>query len=152
VTGLATLDGTLNVSLVNGFLPNLDDRFQVLLFGSHIGNFSAENGLDVGGGLRLDPQFDAGSLTLVTTGGNAPPPPGGAGSNGSRHIPTLEQAALSTLPVDLAGGNLWQAGAVANNGNKAGDGLDMFFQLMAESAENVGKHCMAYQLSDLGAS
>jgi hypothetical protein len=139
VTGQATLDDTLNVSLANGFTSNLDDRFQVLIFGSRNGNFTVKNGLDLGNGLRFDPQYDAGSLTLVTTAGNAPPPPGGAGSNGSHHFPVLEQAALSTLPVDLAGANLWQAGAAANNGNKAGDGLDMFFQLMAERAENLGK-------------
>jgi hypothetical protein len=68
VTGLATLDGTLNVELTNGYMPNVGDSFQVLIFGSRSGDFATENGLNIGGGLRLDPQYDASSLTFVAGG------------------------------------------------------------------------------------
>jgi hypothetical protein len=67
ISGMALLDGTLTVTVTNGFLPNIDDRFQILVFGSRSGDFAVENGLDLGGGLRLDPQYDSTSLTLVTT-------------------------------------------------------------------------------------
>jgi Ca2+-binding RTX toxin-like protein len=40
VTGTATLDGTLNVNLINGFLPNLDDRFVYLSYASINGDFA----------------------------------------------------------------------------------------------------------------
>jgi hypothetical protein len=66
VSGSVTLDGVLNVSLVVGYTPDLGDSFQILTFGSRTGDFAFKNGLDLGGGLRLDPQYDAGSLTLVT--------------------------------------------------------------------------------------
>ena len=77
VTGLATLNGTLNVALTNGYLPNAGDSFQVLLFGSVSGDFAAENGLNLGSGLQLDPEYSASGLTLVTMAGT-PPPGGGA--------------------------------------------------------------------------
>ena len=79
VTGLATLNGTLNVALTNGYLPNAGDSFQVLLFGSVSGDFATENGLNLGNGLQLDPEYSAGGLTLVTIAGT-PPPGGGASS------------------------------------------------------------------------
>ena len=46
VGGSATLDGTLNVSLANGFTPADLDSFQVLTFGSRSGDFAVKNGLD----------------------------------------------------------------------------------------------------------
>ncbi|MFQ5796053.1 MAG: CARDB domain-containing protein, partial [Candidatus Bipolaricaulia bacterium] len=67
INGTATLDGTLNVSLINGFVPIAGDRFQVMTFGSRSGDFATQYGLDLGSGLAFDPVFDTGSLTLVTT-------------------------------------------------------------------------------------
>ena len=58
VTGQVTLDGTLNVSLLGGFAPNIDDAFRVLLFGSGSGDFATKNGLDLGNGI-------AGSTTIT---------------------------------------------------------------------------------------
>jgi hypothetical protein len=67
VTGAATLDGTLNVALVNGFTPALNDRFRFMTFGSRTGFFSAQNGLDLGGGLAFQvDQTDPLDLELVT--------------------------------------------------------------------------------------
>jgi hypothetical protein len=39
----------------------------VLIFGSRCGDFAVDTGLDIGNGLRFDPQYDATSLTLVMT-------------------------------------------------------------------------------------
>jgi hypothetical protein len=68
VSGSATLNGTLNVILLNGFQPSPGDSFQVLTFGSHTGDFSTYTGLDLGNGHSLSPVFNANGreLDLVT--------------------------------------------------------------------------------------
>jgi hypothetical protein len=128
ITGLATLDGTLNITLANGFTPNVGDSFQILLFGSRSGDFAIENGLNLGGGLQLDPAYDAASLTLVTTAGT-PPPGGGASFPRSRHLPGLDQVAFRSLQGNSDGD------AVAPDGKIARDNLDRLFQLLAERAD-----------------
>jgi hypothetical protein len=65
VSGLATLAGTLNVSLINGFTPSLGQTFQVVGYGSHTGTFTTLSGTDLGGGLRLAPTYGATGLTLT---------------------------------------------------------------------------------------
>ena len=40
VTGSATLDGTLQVSLLNGYVPALGTNFQILTFADYTGGFS----------------------------------------------------------------------------------------------------------------
>jgi hypothetical protein len=71
VSGTATLDGTVNITLLNGFVPTPGDDFQVLTFGTVTGDFTNYNGLDLGGGLSLAPVYDSNSLTLVTMSGPA---------------------------------------------------------------------------------
>ena len=41
ISGLATLNGTLNISLINGFTPSPGDTFQIMTFASRSGGFSA---------------------------------------------------------------------------------------------------------------
>jgi hypothetical protein len=43
ITGSASLDGSINVSLLGGYLPHAGDRFEILEAASLIGGFSAEN-------------------------------------------------------------------------------------------------------------
>src|SRR5262249_5084110 len=50
VQGTATLDGTLNLSLLNGYVPNPDDVFALLTSNGLSGDFATINGLDFGGG------------------------------------------------------------------------------------------------------
>jgi hypothetical protein len=68
VTGLATLGGTLQINLVNGYQPQSGDQFQPLLFGSGSGTFAHYTG-DVGGFAFLYVYEDGGylppGLTLV---------------------------------------------------------------------------------------
>jgi hypothetical protein len=63
VTGLATLDGTLNVTLVGGFTPAAGNTFQIVPFGSSNGDFATKTGFRVGAGLFLREDFSSG-LTL----------------------------------------------------------------------------------------
>jgi hypothetical protein len=58
ITGQATLDGTLTVTLLNGFVPG---PLQVVTFGSHSGTFAT---LD-GDGPMYTPVYSATSLTLT---------------------------------------------------------------------------------------
>ena len=105
VTGSVTLDGTLSVSLLGGFLPKQGDSFEVMDFASRQGDFSQWEGLDLSNGLMLDHVYDEQSLilrigvvspatpTLVTT---ASPADATLGSGGT---PTLSDSAV------LSGGN-----------------------------------------------
>jgi hypothetical protein len=68
VTGTATLDGTLGVTLLNGFQPMLNDQFAVLTFGSRSGTFGKLNFPSLGGTLFLAPLNDTASLTLLVEG------------------------------------------------------------------------------------
>jgi hypothetical protein len=70
VSGAATLNGELNIKA--GFVPTVGSRFTVLTFGSRTGAFANITGLDVGGGITLQPQWNANSLDLVATAGGAP--------------------------------------------------------------------------------
>ncbi len=49
VSGVATLDGTLSVSLINGYTPPPGDSYPVITFASEAGDFSEELGLYLGG-------------------------------------------------------------------------------------------------------
>ncbi|MCA9035909.1 MAG: hypothetical protein KDA91_12315, partial [Planctomycetaceae bacterium] len=64
VTGTAILDGTLQVSIVNGFVPVNGDAFEILQFDSRVCDFLTKTGLDLGNGLYLAAAFDLDSMTL----------------------------------------------------------------------------------------
>jgi hypothetical protein len=67
VTGPASLDGELNVSLVNGFVPNPGDRFTILSCASRTGTFPVKNGTNLGNGLALVPLYSNTNLVLVAS-------------------------------------------------------------------------------------
>lgn len=58
--------GTLSVTLVNGFIPAPGEEFAVLTYLVRNGEFADYQGLDLGGGLMLIPQYRPDSLVLVT--------------------------------------------------------------------------------------
>lgn len=64
VSGSANLGGHLNVNFINGFLPQLGDQFDVMLFGSRSGDFDSLNLPYVGIGKALDTAYTPGSLQL----------------------------------------------------------------------------------------
>ncbi|MDZ4804357.1 MAG: CARDB domain-containing protein [Candidatus Eisenbacteria bacterium] len=72
VSGAVTIDGTLNVSLINGFTPSLGDSFRVVTAGS-VNGITTFNGLGVGPGLVLEPRNTGDGISLhVVTDSNAP--------------------------------------------------------------------------------
>jgi hypothetical protein len=67
IGGTATLDGTLNVLLLNDFMANVGDSYQILQFQSVVGDFATYNGLNLVGGNTLNPAYDAMDLYLVVS-------------------------------------------------------------------------------------
>src|SRR5262249_8538403 len=65
ISGAATLDGTLNVGRLNGYLPNSGDTFKVLSFGSRSGQFATITGLALGNSADLRANYSATDVTLV---------------------------------------------------------------------------------------
>jgi VCBS repeat-containing protein len=73
ISGAASFDGTINVSLINNFMPILGDSFKVINYGSYTGNNNLDfTGLILGNGLRLNPIFNAKDLTFVVASSAAP--------------------------------------------------------------------------------
>ena len=68
VAGNATLGGTLSVELINSFEPTAGDSFTVMTFGSREGDFATYTGLEMPGGLLLEPTLTANSLILSIGG------------------------------------------------------------------------------------
>ena len=64
VASLASLGGTLNLSLINGFEPSLGDSFVILTYGSRTGTFATINHLDLGSGKRFQATYNPANLTL----------------------------------------------------------------------------------------
>jgi RHS repeat-associated protein len=82
VTGSATLGGTLDISLVNGFGPSAGQAFQVLSYAGSGGSFAAINGLEQDNQATLKPVINPTDFTLqaiatapnlVATGVTVPP-------------------------------------------------------------------------------
>ena len=66
INGTVALDGTLDVTLIERFLPELGNTFQIMCFGSAVGDFAQYDGLDLDGGLVLVPSLLSDSLVLTT--------------------------------------------------------------------------------------
>jgi T5SS/PEP-CTERM-associated repeat protein/autotransporter-associated beta strand protein len=92
VAGKVTLDGTLQVSLINPpFRPAHNDRFTVLTFASRTGDFATKTGLDLGSRLQLIPEYTPTSLVLTVSQG---------GSGTWR----LDQSGSASVPANWSGG------------------------------------------------
>ena len=62
--GSASLAGTLNIILLDGYTPPLGSQFNLFSLASHSGDFTSYTGLNFGGNLALRPTFTATSLML----------------------------------------------------------------------------------------
>jgi uncharacterized repeat protein (TIGR01451 family) len=65
VTGAASLNGTLNVSLINSFTPISGTVFRIVNFSTRSGDFITETGMNVGGWLFLLPYYSSDHLSLI---------------------------------------------------------------------------------------
>ena len=64
IAGEMDLGGTLSISLLGGYVPNLGDSFQVLVAASRVGEFSSILGADLGGNLIFDVLYGLNDVTL----------------------------------------------------------------------------------------
>ena len=64
VTGTASLAGTLNVCLINGYLPTLDSTFPIMTFASSSGDFATKTYSNPGGGNALLSGYTPASLVI----------------------------------------------------------------------------------------
>ncbi|HEX7377993.1 MAG TPA: hypothetical protein VF278_12810, partial [Pirellulales bacterium] len=65
VSGATALDGTMNISLVNGYQPALGDAFKVMTYGSEAGQFATINGAGIPNNLALAAAYNTTDLTLT---------------------------------------------------------------------------------------
>src|SRR5262249_30750003 len=70
VSGTSTLDGTLQVGLINGYSPAGGDSARVLTFNSRTNDFASKNGLTFTGGV-FAPVYGSNNLTLTAKTGPA---------------------------------------------------------------------------------
>ena len=68
ITGIATLAGTLEVSLLDNYVPAVGTSFQILTFAEYTGIFTREIGLAPPRPRSLKPVWDNHDLTLTETG------------------------------------------------------------------------------------
>jgi len=87
MTGAASLGGTLNIQLVNGFVPALSNSFQLMSYSSRNGTFSHVGGQNLGNGLFLNPVYQANGLVLIVLDAKAHLEVSSAGfTNGEFHL------------------------------------------------------------------
>jgi hypothetical protein len=65
------LAGTLNIKLINGFIPALGTTFKVLNFSSETGKFGTVNGLAINGSEHFALTYQASDVLLTVTSGAA---------------------------------------------------------------------------------
>ena len=68
VTDDATLGGTLELSLINGFIPEPGDTFQIITADAITGTFDTLLGADLGNGLMFEIFYSATDVVLEVTG------------------------------------------------------------------------------------
>jgi hypothetical protein len=65
----ASLNGTLNVTLINNFLPAIGNTFTILTTSARTGQFATVNGLSINGGEHFQISYGATSVTLMVVSG-----------------------------------------------------------------------------------
>jgi hypothetical protein len=75
ISGTASLNGTLNISLVNGYVPVINDTFIFLTASGVSGSFSTVNGLGINDLMKFFLYYDPNDVRLVVGSTAATPEP-----------------------------------------------------------------------------
>ncbi len=67
IGGTTTLAGTLNLTLIGGFVPNLGATFPILGFASRTGTFATVTGTAIAAGKQFAVGYNAADVTLTVT-------------------------------------------------------------------------------------
>jgi len=70
VAGGASLNGTLNIKLINGFVPAIGDVFTILTGSAISGTFATVNGLGINSGEHFEITYNANNVTLTVASGS----------------------------------------------------------------------------------
>ncbi len=122
VAGAATLGGTLNVSLLGGFVPAPGTVFPIVTAAARTGTFSAISGLQINAGLFFDLVYDATGASLVVESLNAGADAAVNEGQPFNLLATFADAGMSddyTASVDWGDGSPAEPLAVNNAANTA---------------------------------
>jgi hypothetical protein len=99
VNEVATLDGRLDVSLINDFRPALGSMFEILTFNQRSGTFDVIDGLTPASGVILSPTYTVSSLVLEVIQEAHTPTPTNTPTSTPTRTPTPTQTPTET-PTD----------------------------------------------------
>ena len=69
ISGETSLDGTIKLRLVDGYVPPLGQTLQVITYGSRLGSFAALSDLDPADGVTYEVVYNAADLTVLVVPG-----------------------------------------------------------------------------------
>ena len=98
ISGTASLDGTLNVSLDNGFVPSSGNVFLVLTSNQLSGAFATINGLTFAPGESLVPVYGSDDLELTFGATAQSPPLASVTAVSSQHLGSMGPGIRSPSP------------------------------------------------------
>jgi len=97
ISGTATLNGSLNISLINGYVPSLGDSFTIMTFASHSGDFSSMTGQSIGNGTMFQRTVSPTNVVLTVILAPSPTPTlTGTPTNSPTTTPTASVTATPT--------------------------------------------------------
>jgi hypothetical protein len=64
-----SLNGTLNIKLINGFIPAIGDTFTILTGSAVTGTFATVNGLSINGSEHFTITYNSTNVTLKVVSG-----------------------------------------------------------------------------------
>jgi hypothetical protein len=92
VAGAASLNGGLNIALIDGYVPQLGDQFPILTAASRTGTFSHVSGVQIADGLQWQVEYTNNNvIARVVKGGTYP-----GDLNGDRHTKLDDLSQLLT--------------------------------------------------------
>jgi len=71
----ATLGGTLNIDLINGFMPTIGSKFKIVDYSSEAGQFATVNGLAINSSEHFSVAYQGTDVLLTVVSGAAPSSP-----------------------------------------------------------------------------
>ncbi len=69
ISGAANLNGTLNISLIGGFVPAIGSTFKILNCASRTGTFSVINGIKIDSSEHFEVVYNSADVTLHVVSG-----------------------------------------------------------------------------------
>ena len=105
VTGAVTLGGTLNLSLINSFVPTIGSTFDIMNFASSTGTFATINGTHINSSEHFAVVVNPTNVTLSVVAG--PAPPWDSGFSGAAASGESERDARTVYPASLGQRTRW---------------------------------------------